>query len=352
MNKLGKQTVLAAAAMLAGVGALTSTAAVADLTIVSKVDVTGLPTPPGGPQGAQGAPGGQPGGPPQGGQGRPGGGPSRYPQIITTYIKGTNVRTEVKDGAIRIYNGERKRITVINPTDKTYWTEDTEDSSGRFPFGRLNVDSTVAVKQADTASKENSALVAGAKTQKYGIAGNLQISIQRNDDENGAPDAGQNAAPAAPPNGDGAGQDQGRRGRGRGFMPTGPIKVAGELWVSNDLKAPDGKFLQDALYSPIVTIGRFRMLTAPIVEQLRTLPGLPLKSKVTVSVTMRDKPVAVTTTFAVQSIKTGDLDDALFERPSDYEHIDAPTFGRGGRRGQGGGDQGGPGNGPPPPSDN
>lgn len=326
MKTINKPVALAAS-LLAGLAIASVTPAKADLTITGQVNVSGLPTP-GGPGGGPGGPGGAPGGP-----GGPAGGPPRvqYPETVTTYIKGDYVRTEVKGGEVRIYNGERQRIYHLNPTDKTYWTEDAGDNNGGFGGGRfqIKVDSNLNIKPADTTKAENATQVAGAKAQKYLLSGTVTMSFERNDDNGGG-------QPAQPQGGNG-----GNGGRRRGGFGMGPITMSGEVWASNSITLPtDDKFLLAAFSEQLAPGGRqARMLVQPLVDQIENLKAIPLKSKISVTIQRQNNPITITATYAATSVSTAALDDSLFRAPDDYEHVDPPQrgFGGGGFGGGGGG---------------
>jgi len=304
--KTFNKSVAVAAILLAGIVSLSASAVKADLTITSQTDVSVLPAP------TAGAPG------------RPGGAPAaQYPQTVTTYIKGDKARTEVKGGEIRIYNGERQRTYFLNPTDKTYWIEDSGDSNRTSRFGTLKVDSTLTLNSADLAKPENSKTVAGSAAQKYVLAGTITVSFQRSTtDNNGA------AAPGA------GGNDANGAGRRSGRGGMGPVSMNGDIWVSSTVPLPtDNKFVLAALTGQLSSGGRNRSMASPLTDLVASLKGIPLKSKISATMTMRDTTRTVTTTYDVKSVSTDSIDDSLFRAPDDYAHVDPPRRGFGGRRG-------------------
>ncbi|HEY3332283.1 MAG TPA: hypothetical protein VGK19_19800 [Capsulimonadaceae bacterium] len=372
------------------IGALAAsdlTAAHADLTITSKISASGLPGQPGtpaapprqpgnGPQqpAAPGAPGAPNAAQPR--QGGPTGQPPsavpKFPLVVTTYYKEGYARTDVKDGPITLFNAKRGHVYVLNPVDKTYYIKDTP-TTGRSRMGTLTVDSKLTLTKQDPAVAANVATVAGAKATKYAVGGTVAVSFKRNADA--TPRAsGDNAAPpppadgaAPPPPADGAapppptggeppaagttpgGAGGNRQGRGgNGFSMT--TDVSGEIWASDSVKLPTvDPFLLDPLVNELSfnggggRRGGGASLTKPLLDQLLELKAIPLKSKLTVSMTnpFNQQKVAITTTFDVVSVNSTSLPDAMFLVPEDYTEVDPPQQGWGGPGGPGGDNGGG-----------
>jgi hypothetical protein len=126
--------------------------------------------------------------------------------------------------------------------------------------------------------------------------------------------------------------------------------VSGEIWASDSVKLPTvDPFLLDPLVNELSfnggggRRGGGASLTKPLLDQLLELKAIPLKSKLTVSMTnpFNQQKVAITTTFDVVSVNSTSLPDAMFLVPEDYTEVDPPQQGWGGPGGPGGDNGGG-----------
>ena len=355
-------------------------AARADVTVVSDVNVTGAPNR--GPGMGFGAPA------------------HKFPARVTLYYKGGKARSEEKGGAVTIYDSAAGKVYTLDTTKKTYYERALSDvaGGGQPRGGRAGApppsSSKITLKPTD-----DTQTIAAAKAVKYSVAGSVSFGFgggrgfgggggfgggrgfggggggfgggrpPRDGGGDGAAGGGDNGG--GPPQGDGGGppgggppdaagnQDGGQGGNGRerrgrfggaGMAP--PVtQVTGSVWLSDKIKLPGDAKATALPSAQWAAAGAFGLIK-PLTEALDTQGELPLRSEITLILTLPPRPpmgddstgdaapaapveIKTVVTTLVTSVSSKALSDSLFTVPSGYKKVDPPArpMGRfGGRR--------------------
>lgn len=308
----------------AALGLFAANAALADVTTVSQIDITGGPAD---------------------------SGPAT--QTVTTYYRGSDLRIEVGGGPVTIYNAEDGNVYTVDPAAKTYWMQsekDVRDGLGK-PSGpmadRVSADSKLDVNKVKSSVVDTSKSISGYHADDYTLSGWFKLSPKSEGGGFGRGGGGFPGGGGGFPGGGGGGFPGGgggfpggghRRGGGGGDDGDGPgggqgprgaqfptTEVDGDLWASGTLGLPGGK---KADLTPLMVLeAKFagaaaRDLSDKIVKNKQIPLGLHITT------TARDPRTSdvVTTveTTEVKSISSDPIPDALFHIPSDYTKVDPP----------------------------
>jgi hypothetical protein len=200
-------------------------------------------------------------------------------ETVTTCYKGKLIRTE-RESTVSIYDTVKQTVTTFRKSDKTYRVLDLKKQLGKLPsvMAKLSVSTTAAVQATDA-----TATIAGMPCKKYTGQAVLKMSSA--------------AQPSA-------------------ALPTTNILI--EQWMTENIKSVSGT---DS-YMPLEQfIGPLKIYGGmePIIREFSKMKGMPLSSKVTMSVTgSQDARPPIVTTTKVTAVSEAPLEDSLFQVPKGY----------------------------------
>ncbi len=292
----------------------------ADLTIATQMNVTGIPVDPDNTDPL----------------------PS-FPVKLTIYFQGGKSRMESSIGSVLIFNNDSDSLYQLDPATKTYRRESIksfEDIANVLPE---SMSKWVSITEDMTLDKSIDAAIyfsnLALQTNVTGEA--IYESVQHEgpgrggEGFGGSNGAGLNRDSSAYGDGGEGGHGErghGEHGRGTIGMRLPMLDISGSLWETHAVTLPKERH---EIILPIVLqmVWGGAPFIGDFVEQLDKNHQLPLHSELTVTTSYPNKPddaspapvpTKTTTTFDVLSVTEGALPDDLFQVPSGYTKQDGP----------------------------
>lgn len=250
-----------------------------------------------------------------------------HSQDVTTYIKGERVAVVVEGGPVTLYDVPSGKVYVLNPTEKTYSVQTLKQRAGEGgPVGRM-ADHLKVDTKVDADKKDETRTMAGRAAQRYEISGRMTMSFNM-----GNPGGGMGGGPM------GGGPMGGGRRPGRvdpgwpsgqgspGAMKMPAVEFSGEMWVTASPATTKSKNKLASLPFAAAILPSSPML-APLAERLNKTKGIPLSSRVTVTITSPDDdyPTRITQTQEVTAISDVTLEEAVFQLPQGFRRVEPAT---------------------------
>ena len=251
-------------------------AARADVKIVSKVTITGLPA---------AAPA------------------SAGKQTVTAYYKGMKIRTEAA-GTVTIFDAAAKTLTTLTPAKKTYTVASTANPTPNPMMAMMDVQTTATLKPGGKTKT-----IAGKPAKNYLWQANVSLGMKK------SPKASAQASQ----------------------MPSGPlvtIQMNGEQWTTEAVKMPaSGNSLVVSMMSgPAKSVPGL----APLMAKFAQIKGLPLSATLTQTIKQSAAmmamggasakvPQKISTTTEVVSLQESPLPDSLFVVPTGFQKVTVKT---------------------------
>ncbi len=355
----------------AGLALSGASGAYADVTIVSTVRITGIPTPKsaantGVPSAtAASAPGTQPAPAPVPVVAAP----TEINRTFTTYYKGDKARRESADGGVVIYDKGADKVYTLDPASKTYYVvsfKEAMDNGGGLPgsvASRAEIDASVDLDDAkgDPDSKRT---IAGKDADKLSFFGTVSATAKAPERSGGG--FGGGGFPGGGggfPGGGGGGFPGGGGGRRRGGGGGGGtgggggqrgtaarfahLSLSGNLWATDAVSLlPNGKKDERELSIALLQqeLPDADPVLKPFASEMAKKKLIPMSSHIslraysatgqpiafdpgtgnTIAVPNTSDPLVVE--MEVKSIDTKvALDDGLFKLPAGYDRVDPPT---------------------------
>jgi len=239
------------------------------------------------------------------------------PQIVTTYFKGPNARTEIDDTTIVIYNGKEGKVYTLDPRQKTYFVQTFKELVDAHPDAFSGQRGTLKVAADLTLSPgDGKRSIAGVDSAVFILSGTVTASAQR---------SGGGSGGLGGFGGFGGGRRGGGGGGSRSRTPPKKVEVSGEYWLSDGLKLPDDK-RATALPAIFWANQIQNYVFGPVSDSLLKKRDLPLDSRIAVTSTQSDgSQVTTTKTTEVTAVTQGPLADDLFLLPVGFTQVAPPN---------------------------
>jgi len=317
---------------------LLSSATHADVTIVSKVTVDQTITPPPAPPSVTVSPAGAKNdAAPDRKTGEQHDRDSNPPTLLTSYFRGGNVRTEISNGLISLYDGSTGQVYTLDPSVKTYYVQPlsvVQIAPQTTPGGRIiamKVENDLTLTAGDLQRS-----IDGIEAKVVQVGGTVTLHPA----ETGAsgPGGGRHhhgGGGFGTVFGGGSGGFGGSiggtyGGSGGGYIANENVRaktveVSGELWMSDALKLPNDK--KSDIFPAVYMAGTGESFVfKPLADSLDKNRQIPLASRITVTRSLPDgSQESITTTSEVTSISRADVPNDLFRLPIGYTEVAPPS---------------------------
>lgn len=312
--------------MLTLMSGLTIHVAAADVTIVSSIDVTGLPV------------------------STSNAAVSDFPLTVTTFFQGEKSRLEVSDGSVYLFDADKNTVYQIDSKFHTYRTESIQDlESFKSSLPKEQQGSVSVNSDLNSADPGDAATYLSTKTSSVALAGDAHVTVSRSSSSGRRRHGGGGGGlggifgggiPGMPyggggyGRGGGGGDDSGGGGAPNGNTRFPSYNLLGTLWISPTYQLPKEKHSIVAPIALQLMWGGSPML-GDLVKKLDNLHELPLHSEITVTQTFADPDGNnsdtspsnnIKTTFDVQSVSYRDVDPTLFDIPAGYAKDDTAVY--------------------------
>jgi hypothetical protein len=216
-----------------------------------------------------------------------------FPQTVTVYYKGEKMRTETAGSpAVTIYDCTADKLYTLDTAKKTYTVASVKGmlDAANPMMAMMKFDTTANVKPGG-ASK----VIAGQPAKNYTYMATIKMGM-----EGASPDMA-------------------------GMFPT--MTMRGEQWTTDAITLPAN--CQRMMASSFArTAGPMLKGMKPLIDQMATIKGAPLSSRMTMTLASK-QPLPglptepIVTTNETKSISQATLDDALFTVPAGYKEVRA-----------------------------